>query len=154
MNLLTKLRARSVKATHQSGQSPSWDGWFAEAYNEFAVVLDTVRRNTPLASPNGYYPYGTLHILPQILPLLDRHGVDLKTLVAGRAMLDVGCGDGDLGFLLERVGAATVTAIDAAPFNYNGLDGFRALRAALNSQVELVEADIHTLDFSRCRAST
>src|SRR5438046_2579216 len=129
---------------HQSGQSPSGNVEFAETYNEFAVVLDTVRHNTKLASPNGYYPYGTLHIVPQILPLLDRHGVDLKTLVAGKAILDVGCGDGDLGFLLERVGAATVTTIDAAPFNYNGLEGFRALLAGLNSQVKLVEADIHT----------
>src|SRR5437660_1391239 len=86
-------RAADEMGAYPSGQWPPGNGEFAEAYNEFAVVLDTVRRNTKLASPNGYYPYGTLHILPQILPLLNRHGIDLKTLVAGKAILDVGCGD-------------------------------------------------------------
>src|SRR5260370_2225912 len=112
MNLLTKLRARSVKATHQSGQSPSWDGWFAEAYNEFAVVLDTVRRNTPLASPNGYSPYSTLHLLPQILPLLDRHECHLRTIVAGRAILHLGRVGPDRALLLQRRGAAAAPAVN------------------------------------------
>lgn len=123
-----------------------------ERYTEFCSVLEKARAEHPLASPNGYYPFGTLHIVPQILPVADKYGVDLESLVRGKVILDLGCGDGDLSFFLERCGARRVLAIDAAAFNYNGLEAFHVLKKALRSRVELIDADVHGLNLGALSA--
>lgn len=111
-------------------------------------MLEEARTRNPLLSPNGYYPYGTIHIIPRILPILDQHGLDLKRMVAGEAVLDLGCGDGDLGFFLERFGPARAVAIDAAACNFNGMEACHVLKKVFNSRMELIDADAHVPDFS------
>jgi 2-polyprenyl-3-methyl-5-hydroxy-6-metoxy-1,4-benzoquinol methylase len=120
------------------------------AYEEYLSLrerLAVVRAGTPIEAP-GYYPYASLELVPQVIPLLDAHRVDLKECIAGRTVLDLGCGDGDLSFFFERLGAARVIALDWGPTNFNGLRACRALSQALNSRVELRDADAHTVDFS------
>lgn len=118
------------------------------AYVEFRKLLAETRTRHPLADAHGYTPWVTLDIVPRILSALDRHGMDLKACVEGKVILDLGCGDGDLSFFLEMFNPRRVLAIDKSDFNYNGLQGFRTLQAALKSRVELLEADAHTLDFA------
>jgi 2-polyprenyl-3-methyl-5-hydroxy-6-metoxy-1,4-benzoquinol methylase len=123
-----------------------------ERYMEFRSILQKMRDENPLASPNGYYPYGTLDIVPQVLAVADRYGMDLKTHVTGKTILDLGCGDGDLSLFFERFGASRVLAIDAAAFNYNGMEACRILKKALNSKMELLDADVHSLNFDELPA--
>jgi SAM-dependent methyltransferase len=114
---------------------------------EFRNRLEQVKTQHPLVSPYRYYPYGTLYNIDQMLPILDNHEVDLKQWVRGQTILDLGSGDGQLSFFLELFDPARIIAIDASPFNYNSLEGFRALKTALQSKVELIDADVHYLDF-------
>lgn len=116
-------------------------------YWEFRSILEAVRAQNPLKHPAGYYPYGTIHIIPQILPLLEKHGLDLRAEVEGKTILDLGCGDGELSFFLEYFHPERVIALDATAFNYNGMEACSTLKAALGSHVEFINANVHTLDF-------
>ncbi len=84
--------------------------------------------------------------------MADKYGVDLESHVTGKAILDLGCGDGELSFFFERLGARRVLAIDAAAFNYNGLEACRVLKKALRSRVKLLDADVHRLNFDKLPA--
>jgi SAM-dependent methyltransferase len=119
-----------------------------EKFVEFSTLLDDIRNRTPLTPPHRYYPYGTIHIIPQILPVLDDNGIDLKAHVENKSILDLGCGDGELSFFYESLGAKHLVAIDKKDFNGNHLEGFRALRTVLGSRVELIDADVHRMNFA------
>ncbi|HEU4759263.1 MAG TPA: class I SAM-dependent methyltransferase, partial [Dehalococcoidia bacterium] len=66
--------------------------------------------------------------------------------VEGSAVLDLGCGDGELSFFVELFQPARVLAIDAAAYNRNGMEACYVLKESLASGVEFVNADVHTLD--------
>ena len=119
-----------------------------EEYVSFRGKLEQSRASTPLPAP-GYYPYASLELVPQILPILEAHGLDLTQYIVERTILDLGCGDGDIGFYLERLGPKKVTAIDWGPTNFNGLEGFRALKEALGASVELRDVDVHSISFDQ-----
>jgi 2-polyprenyl-3-methyl-5-hydroxy-6-metoxy-1,4-benzoquinol methylase len=73
---------------------------------------------------------------------------DLLTLAGAGPVLDIGCGDGDLSFFFESLGRRVI-AIDNPATNYNRTLGFRTLRAALGSSVELKVSDVDAgLDLS------
>jgi SAM-dependent methyltransferase len=59
----------------------------------------------------------------------------------GARILDIGCADGDLAFFLESIGFQ-VSAIDFPFTNFNGMRGIRKLKEALNSNIEIVSADL------------
>jgi len=120
-----------------------------QEYKTFSSILDQVRARNPLQVPHQYYPYGTLHIIPQLLPALKKYGLDLMEFVSQRALLDLGCGDGELAFFLERFGPKRVVAIDAPAFNYNAMEACYVLKKVLGSQVEFLDVDVHRADFDR-----
>jgi len=55
-------------------------------------------------------------------------------------VLDMGSQDGELAFFLESLGYQVIAA-DHPAYNHNGMRGIRALKAALNSTVEIHEID-------------
>ncbi len=88
-----------------------------------------------------WYPYDTFGALPVLHSMLRDERRDLITLAGSGPVLDIGCGDGDLGFFFESLGCR-VTAIDNPQTNFNRTRGFQALKAALNSSVELQLCDL------------
>jgi len=117
------------------------------AYVQLRSTLEMARASNPLKHSAGYYPYGTIDIVPQILPLVEKYGLDLKTLVARKTILDLGCGDGDLSFFLERCQGERLIGIDFGPTNYNGMEACHVLKHALGSRVQFLDSDVHSLKF-------
>jgi SAM-dependent methyltransferase len=56
-------------------------------------------------------------------------------------VLDLGCGDGDLSFFFESLGCR-VYAVDNPSSNFNRMLGVKALKAALQSPVQIDSADL------------
>ena len=70
-------------------------------------------------------------------------GLNLLQLCRGQhgKVADVGAADGDLAFFLENQGFA-VDVIDNEETNFNGLEGVRILKEALNSSVTIRSVDL------------
>jgi SAM-dependent methyltransferase len=112
----------------------------------FRDELRSLRAANPL--PDGeYYLFETINNIEHILPPLDARGREFEPLVRGKTVLDLGCGDGDLTFFLEKLGPREIVAIDYGQTNYNQLRAFRHLATLLGSRARLIDADVHHLDF-------
>src|SRR5258705_5917139 len=112
----------------------------AELANRFQNAL--IERKKSLER-NGFdwYPYdsfGTLWLLDRVLTGRARW---LRTLIGSEPVVDIGCGDGDLAFFLESLGAK-VCAVDNPPTNYNRMQGVKALKSALRSPLRIASADL------------
>ncbi len=92
----------------------------------------------------AWYPFRPLDAIPIIVTLLERQDQSFSNLLRRRRVLDVGCGDGHLSFLFERLGCA-VDAVDFSGTNYNQMAGVRSLRQALQSKIELHDIDVDNL---------
>src|ERR1700722_13065734 len=107
---------------------------------EFHQRLKSIKSEAPLGRGLEWYPW----ILLAAFQILDRFlggDVDaLRALIGGDPVLDVGCGDGDVAFFLESLGAR-VDTVDHVPTNYNAMVGVRTLKPLLQSGVA-----IHTVD--------
>lgn len=93
--------------------------------------------------PAGFdwYPYDSCSNVVHLSKLLGERSFELFDLARTEGALDVGCGDGELSFFLESLGAH-VTAVDHPATNHNGMRGVRRLAEKLGSKVEIVEADL------------
>jgi tRNA (mo5U34)-methyltransferase len=102
--------------------------------------LKSVKSRTPLPGAE-WYPWRSL----SAVQMLDRElGVDLdalESMIGPDPVLDLGCGDGDVAFFLESLGAR-VDAVDHPPTNYNRMEGVRALKSALGSQIGIHAVDV------------
>jgi len=106
---------------------------FAEKFQELRQSLGPVDFE--------WYPYDTFGAFEHLTELLTGPRRVLLDLIGDQPVLDVGCGDGGVSFFLESLGCK-VHAIDYGPTNYNDLQGVKALKAALNSSVEILEQDL------------
>lgn len=106
----------------------------------FQESLADVKREVGAPEP-GWYPWDSFGALTRLDQLLKGRHRFLEVLTGELPVLDVGCGDGDLSFLLEAVGCR-VCAIDNPPTNYNGMAGVEALKIALNSSVRIEPLDL------------
>lgn len=120
-----------------------------QRYKQFAAALEEIKIKNPLSSANGYYPYKTLDVIPQILPILKQQKMDLEQYLVNKTILDLGCGDGDLSFFFETFGPEKVLAVDWGPTNYNNMEACPVLKRELRSKVHFINMDIHSFDFER-----
>lgn len=88
-----------------------------------------------------WYPYDSLASVPRLIRLLESVDVPLLKSAGAEGVVDFGCGDGQMSFLFEKLGCR-VTAVDYPVTNHNSMKGIRRLKEALESTVEVIEADI------------
>lgn len=112
---------------------------------DLAVVTEQNLWKTKLArQPKSFwYPYSTLHNVAVLEKLCAAAGLHLLELCRGvhGKVADIGAADGDLAFFLERQGLS-VDVIDNDYTNFNGLEGARTIKAALNSSVKIQSIDL------------
>src|SRR5262249_32332029 len=112
---------------------------------ELAMATEQNLWETKLAHrPKSFwYPYPTLHNVAILEKLSATAGLQLLELCRGAhgKVADVGAADGDLSFFLERQGLS-VDVIDNEYTNFNGLEGARILKEALNSSVAIRSIDL------------
>jgi hypothetical protein len=89
----------------------------------------------------GWYPYGTLDNFPLLNTLLHNANRDLIALAGGAPIVDIGAADGETAFFMETLGLRA-DVVDYPPTNFNSCRGVRALKAALDSQVNIHEIDL------------
>lgn len=99
-----------------------------------------------LADRCSWYPYETLSNLDHLRSVFAASAAPFAELAAGKPILDIGAGDGDLSFLLEAAGY-TVHALDTPRSSHNGMQAIHLLKAELGSKVEILEADLDS-DFA------
>ncbi len=93
-----------------------------------------------------WYPYDSLGNFFSLDQLLTGPRRFLLDLIGSTPVLDVGCADGHSAFFLESLGCRVV-AVDNPDTNFNLMQGVRALKKALGSEVDIFEQDID-LDFA------
>lgn len=113
----------------------------------FHLKLKQLKQETALTAGVEWYPWtslGQFEVLDEMLAAEPGGSTAaLLAMIGSDAVLDVGCGDGDIAFFLESLGAR-VDAVDHAPTNYNALLGVRAIKARLDSPLRFQAADIDT----------
>lgn len=107
---------------------------------EFADRLACIKSSLE-PCPFPWYPYYTFGNFPRMENLLSGENRYLLDLIGDDPVADIGCGDGEVAFFLESLGCR-VDAFDQPATNYNRMQGVRALKAALHSQVEIQEVDL------------
>jgi hypothetical protein len=119
-------------------QARTWHDVIERA-RPFIRELDALK---PQLDPTlAWYPYTTLSQLAAVGAILNNLGDPFESLAAGAPVLDIGCGDGDLSFLLASCGYE-VLAIDHPRSNQNGMAGLRRLHGRLGGSVTLLEKDL------------
>lgn len=114
-----------------------------EQAKKFQEHLAAVKSYTPLDPRVTWYPWQTLGQIEVLDKFLQGDTAALLHMIGRDPALDVGCGDGDIAFFLESLGAR-IDAIDQAPTNYNALLGVHALKQALGSAIRIHAVDLDT----------
>ncbi len=112
----------------------------ASRAHDYRHELDTVKKQL---APTDFtwYPYGTLDNFTILEQLLSGANRKLIELAGGAPIADIGAADGDTAFFMETLGFRADT-VDFSPTNYNGCRGMKALKAALDSSVNIHEVDL------------
>lgn len=113
---------------------------FVASCRDFQLRLAALKATHPL-EPLGWYPYDSLSSVAVLERLLEHDYPLLPPVMASEPVLDVGCGDGDLAFYLESLGAQ-VDAVDYAETNFNQLAGAFRLRELLGSRVNIYSLNL------------
>jgi SAM-dependent methyltransferase len=116
----------------------------AEAFERLASDWRRRMADTRAACGNRgfeWYPYDSLANLANLRHAFGDDYLEAIDLASGKQVADIGCGDGDLSFFLEQLGAS-VDAIDFPPSNHNGMRGIQELRQKLESKIAIYEVDL------------
>jgi tRNA (mo5U34)-methyltransferase len=109
--------------------------------SQFHRHLESLKSRTVLDQGRAWYPWFSLAAFEVLDQFLHSDRDALNGIIGERPVLDAGCGDGDVAFFLESLGAR-VDAIDHAPTNYNWMLGVRTLKRLLNSGVGVHAVDL------------
>jgi 2-polyprenyl-3-methyl-5-hydroxy-6-metoxy-1,4-benzoquinol methylase len=112
-----------------------------EQAKKFQERLAAVKSYTALDPRVTWYPWQSLGQMEVLDTFLKGDIGALMQLIGRDPVLDVGCGDGDIAFFLESLGAH-IDAIDHAPTNYNALLGVHALKQKLDSSIRIHAVDM------------
>jgi tRNA (mo5U34)-methyltransferase len=117
----------------------------AQDADRFQAVLQTARDKL---DPEDWtwYPYDSLGLFSILDQMLTGRRY-LLDLIGNRTVLDIGCGDGALALFFESLGYP-VTAVDNSATNCNRMQGIRALRQALGSNIDIVDLDVDSARLS------
>lgn len=102
---------------------------------KFRVRLGEARKRT---TDLRWYPYSSLDnvsVLEQFLPR------ELELAPNGGTVLDVGAGDGDMGFLFQSLGCR-VDFLDNAATNFNDCEGIKRTASLLDTPLSLIQRDM------------
>lgn len=110
------------------------------AVDPFRAKIESAKAQVS-ASSVPWYPYDTLTNLWTLDRLLSGTDRDLATLIGNKPVLDIGCADGDLAFLLESEGIA-VDVLDTPASNLNAMRGVYTLKERLRSKIGIHECDL------------
>lgn len=106
----------------------------------FHDQLKAIKDRTRLE--NGeWYPWRSLAAMQMLQQRMGIGAEELQRMIGEQPVVDVGCGDGDVAFFLELLGAE-VDAVDHPLTNYNRMEGVRALKRELGSKVGIHVVDI------------
>jgi len=89
----------------------------------------------------AWYPYDSLNNLTLLGDMFDNDLTQLLDLLERFPVLDLGCGDGDISFFFESLGAK-VHAVDYGPTNHNAMTGVGVLKQVRGSQIEIHAMDL------------
>ncbi len=106
----------------------------------FERRLSTLKEGIELDGA-GWYPYGSMGNFSHLDRMLTGEHRALLRYAGSRPILDIGAADGDTAFFLESLGHE-VHVLENPPTNFNGCRGIRAMRDALQSQVQITEIDL------------
>jgi tRNA (mo5U34)-methyltransferase len=110
-----------------------------QASTDFGKRLDQLKQSV---TEFPWYPYNSLANIPIINQLLtDSRREMFSHNPLQSTVIDVGAGDGDVGFLFESLGCR-VDLLDNPQTNFNDCNGIRQLRRLLRSKVRLIEQDV------------
>ena len=109
--------------------------------NQYHERLRSLKDANPLTGAM-WYPWASLGAIDTLDGFLGGDVEKLRSLMGSSPVLDVGCGDGDVAFFLESLGASRIDCIDHAPTNYNAMLGVRKMKQLLGSGIGIHAVDL------------
>jgi len=100
----------------------------------FSAKLSKIKKDNPIEG--GWYGYDIMSNLVHLERLLSGENRSLFDRLSNKAVADIGCADGDLGFFLESLGFE-IDFLDWPATNWNGLRGVRRLVELLDSRAQV-----------------
>lgn len=112
-----------------------------EKADEFRDKITTIKNEASVDF--DWYPYNSLNNFIIIADLLAKGNQEnfFETISTDKAILDIGCADGDVAFFFEEQGYS-VDVVDRVATNYNDLQGCQYLKEKLNSKVNILQHDV------------
>lgn len=100
----------------------------------FSARLSKIKKDHPIEG--GWYGYDIMSNLVHLDHLLSGENRSIFDRLTSKAVADIGCADGDLGFFLETLGFE-IDFLDWPATNWNGLRGVRRLVELLDSRAQV-----------------
>jgi tRNA (mo5U34)-methyltransferase len=114
----------------------------SEISRQAAIFRDEIMRlKLTLNNSDFWYRYSTLSNFEHLENLFGGDSDLLSKITADGPILDIGGADGDLAFFLNTLGVS-VSALEHAPTNHNGLEGMKLLNNHFGSPLDIKEADL------------
>ena len=111
---------------------------------DFIDRINVAKRH--LKKSVNFYPFDSLSNLIHLDNLLRDINLSAEGVLRSKTVNDIGGADGDIAFYCEFLGVEKVSLIDYAPTNFNHLMAAKKIKDALNSNVNIVDTDLSTIN--------